>query len=176
MTDSSPPATEPAKKASRAGRDLPAAITSGVVLVVAILASLIFWKPAFMVIVAVAVVVAIWELNRGFRARGINLPEEPLMIGGATMVVLAYFLGAAWLVTATAVTGLVIMLWLLRRGVDGYVRDATASMFALFYVPFLGSFFALLAAEDRGAVGVLSVIALTICSDSDGFTRGSFWP
>ncbi len=172
MTDSSPPATEPAKKASRAGRDLPAAITSGVVLVVAILASLIFWKPAFMVIVAVAVVVAIWELNRGFRARGINLPEEPLMIGGATMVVLAYFLGAAWLVTATAVTGLVIMLWLLRRGVDGYVRDATASMFALFYVPFLGSFFALLAAEDRGAVGVLSVIALTICSDTGGYIAG----
>ena len=30
------------------------------------------------------------------------------------------------------------MLWLLRRGVDGYVTNATASVFTLIYVPFLG--------------------------------------
>ena len=45
---------------------------------------------------------------------------------------------------ATAVTALVIMLWLLRRGVEGYVKNATASVFTLVYVPFLASFVALL--------------------------------
>ena len=50
-------------------------------------------------------------------------------------------------VTATAVSGLVTMLWLLRRGIDGYVQNATASLFTLIYVPFLGSFVALLLAE-----------------------------
>ena len=84
-----------------------------------------------MLIVAAAVVVAIWELHRGFPAKDIDLPEQPLMLGGVVMVVVAYFWGAPALVTATAVTALVIMLWLLRRGIDGYVKNATASVFTL---------------------------------------------
>ena len=100
-----------------------------------------------MLIVAAAVVVAVWELRKGFLAKDIDLPEQPLMLGGVVMVVVAYFYGAPALVTATAVTALVIMLWLLRRGVDGYVKNATASVFTLIYVPFLGSFVALMLAE-----------------------------
>ena len=100
-----------------------------------------------MAIVAAAVVVAIWELHKGLGAKDIDIPEQPLMLGGVVMVVVAYFWGAPALVTATAVTALVIMLWLLRRGVDGYVKNATAAVFTLVYVPFLGSFVALLLAE-----------------------------
>ena len=44
-----------------------------------------------MVIVAVAVVVAIWELDRGLQAQEIDLPEQPLMVGGVVMVVVAYY-------------------------------------------------------------------------------------
>src|SRR6478752_6987361 len=139
--------TMPAKDHGRAGRDLPAAIASALVLVAAILLSLLFWKTAFMFIVAAAVVVAVWELHKGFLAKGIDLPEQPLMLGGVVMVVVAYFYGAPALVTATAVSALVIMLWLLRRGIDGYVMNATASVFTLVYVPFLGSFVALLLRE-----------------------------
>ena len=113
------------KDHGRAGRDLRAAFASAIVLLVAIALSLLFWKTAFMVIVAAAVVVAVWELGRGFAAKGIDLPEQPLMIGGVVMVAVAYFWGAPALVTATAVTALVTMLWLLRRGVEGYVPDAT---------------------------------------------------
>ena len=47
-----------------------------------------------MVIVAAAVVVAVWELRKGFLAKGIDLPEQPLMLGGVVMVVVAYFFGA----------------------------------------------------------------------------------
>src|SRR5687767_9542005 len=105
------PAPAPAPKKSRAGRNLPAAIASAVVLIVAILASLLFWKTAFMGIVAAAVIVALWEMDQGFKAKQINLPQEPLMLGGVVMVVVAYFWGAPTLVTATAVTALVTMLW-----------------------------------------------------------------
>ena len=155
MTDASTPAP-PRKDHGRAGRDLRAAVTSAVVLLTAIALSLAFWKPAFMVIVAAAVVVAIWELGRGFSALGIDLPEQPLMVGGVVMVVVAYVWGAPALVTATAVAALVTMLWLLRRGVAGYVQNATASVFSLVYVPFLGSFVALLLAEgpDRNGGGI----------------------
>ncbi|CAM3606624.1 phosphatidate cytidylyltransferase [Nocardioides zeicaulis] len=180
----SPASTPAPKDHGRAGRDLPAAIGSAVVLVGAILLSLFFWKTAFMAIVAVAVVVAIWELHRGLSAKDIDIPEQPLMLGGAVMVVVAYVWGAPALVTATAVTALVIMLWLLRRGVEGYVKNATASVFTLVYVPFLGSFVALLLAEgsrlpgfgldlgDDGVRGIITFIAITVASDTGGYVAG----
>jgi phosphatidate cytidylyltransferase len=176
------PVDPPQKDHGRAGRDLPAAITSALVLVGAILLSLLFWKTAFMVIVAIAVVVAIWELHRGFGVKGIDLPEQPLMLGGVVMVVVAYFWGAPALVTATAVAALMTMLWLLRRGIDGYVQNATASVFTLIYVPFLGSFVALLLAEgggvnahgldDPGVQGIIAFIAITVASDTGGYVAG----
>ncbi|WP_231916970.1 phosphatidate cytidylyltransferase [Nocardioides scoriae] len=163
---------------SRAGRNLPAAIGSGVGLGAAIVLSLVIWKPAFMLIVVAAVLVAVWELHQGLQARGIDIPQEPLMLGGSVMVLVAYFGGPEngpdGLVTATAVTALVTMLWLLRRGVTGYVQNATASVFTLIYVPFLGSFVALLLAEDgsNGVRGIVSFIVLTVASDIGGYVAG----
>ncbi len=161
-----------AKKPGRAGRNLPAAFASGVVLGAAIVLSLVFWKSAFMIIVAAAVVVAMWEMHRGLKVRGIDLPQEPLMLGGVVMVVVAYLYGAPALVTATAVSALVTMLWLLRRGVAGYVQNATASVFTLIYIPFLASFVALLLAEDEGVKGVITFVVVTIASDIGGYTAG----
>ena len=195
MTTSEPPAgyppqqpIEPAeaieKDHGRAGRDLRAAVVSAIVLVGAILLSLFFWKTAFMGIVAIAVVVAVWELHQGLSAKGIDIPEQPLMLGGVVMVVVAYVWGAPALVTATAVTALVIMLWLLRRGVAGYVKNATASVFTLVYVPFLASFVALLLGEggtnpafgfdvdDPGVRGVITFIAIVVASDTGGYVAG----
>lgn len=175
------PPNPPKKDHGRAGRNLPAAVASAVVLLGAIAASLAFFKTAFMVIVVIAVVVAVWELHQGLAAKDIDLPEQPLMAGGAVMVVVAYFFGAPALVTATAVTALALMLWLLQRGVDGYVRNASASVFALIYVPFLGSFVALLLAEggatgfdrfDDGVRAVIAFILITVASDVGGYVAG----
>jgi len=103
------------------------------------------------------------------------------MVGGATMVVVAYFSGAPALASATAVTALVTMLWLLRRGIEGYVMNATASVFTLVYVPFLGSFVALMLAEggrsgagldDDGVAGIITFILVTIASDIGGYVAG----
>jgi phosphatidate cytidylyltransferase len=178
MTTSTP---VPAQDHGRAGRNLPAAITSAVVLVALIIVTLVVWKTLFMVVVAAAVLVAMWELHRGFAAKDIDLPEQPLMAGGVIMVVVAYFYGAPALVTATAVTALVTMLWLLHRGVSGYVQNASASVFALIYVPFLGSFVALLLREggaihfdgiDAGVKGIFTFIAVTAASDIGGYIAG----
>jgi phosphatidate cytidylyltransferase len=178
MTNAAP---APAKDHGRAGRDLKAAIASAVVLLGAIGLSLFFWKTAFMFIVVAAVCVAVWELHKGLLSKGIDLPEQPLMIGGTVMVVVAYFSGAPALASATAVAGLATMLWLLRRGIDGYVQNATASIFTLFYVPFLGSFVALMLAEggrtgagldDDGVAGIITFILVTIASDIGGYVAG----
>jgi phosphatidate cytidylyltransferase len=171
----------PPKDHGRAGRDLKAAIISAVILLGAVALSLFIWKSAFILIVAAAVVVAVWELRKGLLAKGVDLPEQPLMIGGVVMVVVAYVWGAEALVTATAVTALVVMLWLLRRGVEGYVQNATASVFTLVYLPFLGSFVALMLAEggtweetgiDAGVKGIITFVLVTIASDTGGYVAG----
>ena len=182
MTDTSPgPVPVPAPGFGRAGRDLRKAVASAIVLLAAIAASLFFWKAAFMLIVAAAVVVAVWELHRGLMAKEIDIPEQPLMLGGVVMVVVAYVWGTDALVTATAVSALVIMLWLLRRGIDGYVKNATASVFTLVYVPFLGSFVALMLAEggrggggldNEGVEGIITFVLVTIASDIGGYIAG----
>jgi phosphatidate cytidylyltransferase len=73
------------------------------------------------------------------------------------------------------------MLWLLRRGIDGYVQNASASIFTLFYVPFLGSFVALMLAEggrtgagldDDGVAGIITFILITVASDTGGYVAG----
>jgi phosphatidate cytidylyltransferase len=182
MTSTDAASPPPQKDYGRAGRNLPAAIVSAIVLLVAIAGSLFFFKAAFMVIVAAAVVIAVWELHRALSGRGIDIPEQPLMAGGAVMVAVAYFWGAPALVTATAVTALVVMLWLLRRGIDGFVQNASAAVFTLVYVPFLGSFVALMLAEggdrleanhfDDGVRGIITFILVTIASDIGGYVAG----
>jgi phosphatidate cytidylyltransferase len=89
-----------------------------------------------------------------------------LMLGGA------YVGGSTALVIALAVTALGTMLWRLRGGVDGFVRDATAGVFTAVYVPFLAGFVVLLLAEDNGALGVVTFILVTIASDIGGYAVG----
>ncbi len=176
-----PPAPPPASDHGRAGRDLRAAVASAVVLLGTAGLTLFFFKTAFVVMVAVILVVAIWELRRGLLAMDIDLPEQPLMAGGVVMIVVAYLWGAPALVTATAVSALSVMLWLLHRGVEGYVRTAAASVFTLIYVPFLGSFVALMLAEggdwrsvgiDDGVKGIITFVLVTIASDIGGYVAG----
>ena len=167
-----PDGAAPAKKTSRAGRNLPAAIASAIVLLAAIGTSLFFWKAGFMVIVVAAVVVAVWELGQAFATREIQLVREVAMAGGAIMVLTAYVFGAPALGTATAVTVLTAMLLRLRGGVAGYVRDVTATAFTVFYVPFLGGFVALMLAEPDGELAIVTFILVTIASDIGGYAAG----
>ncbi|HET6560593.1 MAG TPA: phosphatidate cytidylyltransferase [Marmoricola sp.] len=167
------PAGEPEKKKSRAGRDLPAAIGSAVLLLVAIalcLATLDGFPFVFLVTAAIGA--GVWELWRALRTRGINLAFEPLLVSVAAMLFGAWFGGAPALATALAVTALAAMLWRLRSGVDGFVRDATASVFTAVYLPFLAGFVVLLLNGEDGVWRVMVFILVTIASDIGGYAAG----
>ena len=94
----------PQKK--RAGRDLRAAIGVGVGLGAVIVASLFVVKAVFVGVIAVAVVVGLWELTSRLQERkGIKAPLVPLAVGGAAMVVAGYVRGAEGAWVAMALTG-----------------------------------------------------------------------
>ncbi|CAA9357993.1 MAG: Phosphatidate cytidylyltransferase [uncultured Nocardioidaceae bacterium] len=166
------PASAPVDRPSRAGRNLPAAIGSAIVLLVLIAASLYFWKPAFLLVVVPAICIGIWELKRGFAAEQIRLPYQPVMAGAVVMLVGAYVGGAPALVTALAVTALATMLWRLRGGIAGFVRDTTAGVFTAVYVPFLAGFVLLLLKPEDGPLRVVTFILVTMASDIGGYFVG----
>ncbi|WP_436501346.1 phosphatidate cytidylyltransferase [Actinokineospora sp. HUAS TT18] len=160
-------------KASRAGRNLPAAIAVGVVLGGAVLLALLTVRHVFIGIVAVAVAVATWELAGALkRGAGLDVARWPVLIGGQAMVWLSWPLGRDGLLTAFVLTILACLLWRFRGGVEGYLRDTTASVFTAAYVPLFASFAAMLVVPADGTARVLCFMILVVSSDTGGYIAG----
>ncbi len=160
------------EKQSRAGRDIPASIAVAIGLIAIIIASLAFYKDVFLLVVAAAIVVALWEMARALAHNGTWMPAIPMWIGAVAMIGGAYYGGPDVLIVVLAGTVLASILWRMLRGQDGFVRDVSATVFCLVYVPFLASFVALLLSEDDGTERVMTFIAVTIASDIGGFAVG----
>ncbi|MET9423018.1 phosphatidate cytidylyltransferase [Streptomyces sp. NPDC006540] len=161
----------PQKK--RAGRDLRAAIGVGVGLGAVIVVSLFLVKAVFVGVIAVAVVVGLWELTSRLEERKqIKAPLVPLAVGGAAMVVAGYVRGAEGAWVAMALTALAVLVWRMTERPEGYLRDVTAGVFAAFYVPFLATFVALMLTADDGPERVLTFLLLTVVSDTGAYAVG----
>ncbi|MFH8445802.1 phosphatidate cytidylyltransferase [Streptomyces sp. NPDC018026] len=174
MPDAPQPAqSQPPPQKKSAGRDLGAAIGVGVGLGVVIVASLFVVKAVFVGVIAVAVVVGLWELTKRLEERkGIKASLVPLAIGGAAMVVAGYARGAEGAWVAMALTALAVLVWRMTEPPEGYLKDVTAGLFAAFYVPFLATFVAMMLAADDGAWRVLVFLILTVVSDTGAYAVG----
>ncbi|MEV6836165.1 phosphatidate cytidylyltransferase [Streptomyces sp. NPDC051133] len=171
MSDAPQPAPAPQKKS--AGRDLSAAIGVGVGLGVVIVASLFIVKAVFVGVVAVAVVVGLWELTSRLQERkDIKAPLVPLAVGGAAMVVAGYVRGAEGAWVAMALTALAVLVWRMTEPPEGYLKDVTAGVFAAFYVPFLATFVAMMLTAGDGPWRVLTFLLLTVVSDTGAYAVG----
>ncbi|MFC7894500.1 phosphatidate cytidylyltransferase [Streptomyces sp. NPDC057381] len=165
------PQPQPQKKS--AGRDLGAAIGVGVGLGVVIIASLFVVKAVFVGVIAIAVVVGLWELTKRLDERkGIKAPLVPLAVGGAAMVVAGYVRGSEGAWVAMALTALAVLVWRMTEPPEGYLKDVTAGLFAAFYVPFLATFVAMMLMADDGDWRVLTFLVLTVVSDTGAYAVG----
>ncbi|MEF3118351.1 phosphatidate cytidylyltransferase [Streptomyces chrestomyceticus] len=169
--DSSQQPPKPQKKS--AGRNLRAAIGVGVGLGAVILFSLFVYKPLFVGVIVVAVVVGLWELtSRLAERKDIKVPLVPLALGGTAMVVAGYVRGAEGAWVAMALTALAALVWRMTEAPENYLRDVTAGVFAAFYVPFLATFVAMMLAADDGPERVLTFLLLTVVSDTGAYAVG----
>ena len=173
-TAAPPPEGDTAEpKKSRAGRNLPAAIVVGVLMVGIALASLYWQLWLFVGVIVAAIVIGTDELASAMRSKGIRLTKTPLLAAAVALPVLGYFVGAAQVLMGYGLLFLFTVVWrLFRHGVDDFVRDSTASGFVLAYAPLMGGFAALIAASPDGADRVLTFIALSIGSDIGGYASG----
>jgi phosphatidate cytidylyltransferase len=176
-TPAEPPAPElpPTEllKPSRAGRNLRAAIVVGLLMGGLALVTLFTVKVIFLIYMAAVIALGLWELARVLEPRGVRLPLVPVAAGGAVMLGLAYYSGERPLVAALAVTFVAVLAWRMAGGSAGYLRDVTAGVFTLVYLPLMASFVALMLAAPDGSRRVLAWIVVTICSDIGGYLVGS---
>jgi phosphatidate cytidylyltransferase len=172
-SSSSDPSQASSGGKKRAGRDLPAAIGVGVGMGAVIIAALFLYKPVFLGVILVAVVVGLWELtSRLAECKEIRAPLVPLAVGGAAMVIAGYVRGPEGAWVAMALTTLAVLVWRTTESPHDYLRDVTAAVFATFYVPFLATFVALMLAAPDGPWRVLTFLLLTVVSDTGAYAVG----
>jgi len=159
-------------KASRAGRNLPAAIAVGVALGAVIVASLLIYRASFAVIVGLASAYGVYELCRAISTLEARPAVLPLIAGGAAMQAAAWVRGPSGLTMALLATVCGVFVWRLADGATGYLRDAAASTLVAVYVPLLAGFAVLLAHPHDGAARVIVFVATVVCSDTGGYASG----
>lgn len=171
----------PPRDYGRAGRNLPVAIGVGVGIAVAVIAFLLFFKPGFVAVVAIGLVLASVELHQNFARRGVHSSIVPIVVGTIMIVVGIYVAGVtrsagisniALLLAALALTVIASLVWRMPKGADGYLADVTASLFIIAYIPLLGSFVALLLAGDQGSGRVVAFVLTVVMADVGGYAAG----
>jgi phosphatidate cytidylyltransferase len=169
--------TEPSKKTSRAGRNLPAAIGVGVVLGAMAIGVLLFAPLGWLPMLAVAIPIAMHEVIRRLREAGYALPVIPLLVGGQAMIWLAWPYGVAGVLGAYGATIVVCMVWRLvgqglREQPVNYLRDISAAVLLATWVPLFASFSSLLIFQDDGGIRTFTVIVTVVFADIGGYVAG----
>jgi phosphatidate cytidylyltransferase len=171
----------PANTHGRAGRNLPAAIGMGVGLGAYLVLSLLYFKPAFVVLVAVALVLASVELHEALKKLGMTSAIVPIAIGSVAISFGSYFAGrqepvifstTSVLLASLALTVLASLIWRMPKGIAGFVPDAAASLLIIAYVPLLGSFGPLMLAEAQGGARLVTFFLIVVMSDTGGYIAG----
>jgi phosphatidate cytidylyltransferase len=174
-TDAGP--TEPPKKASRAGRNLPAAIGVGVLLGGMAIAVLNFAPIGWLPVLSVFIPIATYEVVRRLREAGYALPVIPLLVGGLAMIWLTWPFGPTGLLGAYGGTIVVCMVWrLVGQGLGeqpvNYLRDISATVLLATWVPLFASFSALLIFQEHGGIRTFIVIVTVVFADIGGYVAG----
>lgn len=165
---------------ARAGRNLFLAIGSGVVFGGIFLASLLFFKVLFVLLVAGLVAVTVLELATAFRTSGRRIPRVGGMLFGLVIIAGAYFYGAAGMFVALLVSAVGLTIW---RLVEGLIpgnevaprtmqRDVFSGIFTLVYVAFFSGFTVLLVMHENGQWWVFTLIAIVVSVDVGAFASG----
>ena len=170
--DTDPAASPLTRPVGRAGRNLPVAIAVGAVLGGVAILTLLTVKVTFLIYLAAALGIALTELAGALAKRDIRISVIPVAAGGVAIGACMYWLGFRASLAALALTVIAIFAWRLPGGASGYVKDVTAGVFTMIYLPFLASFAVAMLVPADGARRVLTFIILTICSDIGGYAAG----
>lgn len=158
----------------RAGRNLPAAVASAVVLVLVVAAALFLARPVFLLVVGLLVWLASWEIAGALARRDITVMLIPVYLGGAGMLVAGAFGSPRWVMIALYLTlvGVVVTRMIWNSLQTRPATDVLGSVFTAVYVPFLASFVALMSAHTPEPWPLVFFITVVVCNDIGGWMAG----
>ena len=166
----------------KAGRNLPVAIGVGVALLVPVVVGLVWFDWVFIIFVALLLSLAVVEVSRAMRLKGMHAETVPIMIGTVVSIVGGYWVTAlpsehisamTFIVTCLGATVLASFIArLFRGGADGFIRDVAASAFIITYIPLIGVFVALLMSPDNGSQRIWSILMCVVLSDTGAYATG----
>ncbi len=156
----------------RAGRKLLPSIAVSLFLVALVWFALAYQRAIFALLVTLAVVLGIRELNKAFTAVDIHIPLWSLTTAAVGLCAATWFGGISGLAAATAIAFPCLLVLLLPRGTVNFVKTASASALALVYLPFLAGFLILLARPSNGLERVMTFVVLVGCNDTFAYLTG----
>ena len=170
--DAGMPRREPG---ARAGRNLPLAIVTALLLAGVLIAALVLSRPAFVAFLLGIVTLALLELLTVLRARATR-PARPVVLAmGALLVIGAYLEGPSALSFGLLLTILAAFGWyLVDRGRTEVTRNVAATVFAVVYVPFMAAHLSLVVGRADHYVGaVLGYGVLVVVYDTAAYATGA---
>lgn len=177
VADVPPPAPLPAESGApaepQAGRNLPAAIGVGVLLLGSAAIG-IFWAPIVIAIfVAVLVPLGIWELAQVAKTRHIHLALTPAWVAGLGIPAAAWFGGIDALVFALFGSILLTVFWTAVGEPDKPAASMATTLLAILWLPFFLSFGITLLQEPNGSMLVMTTVLVVVANDTFGYLVGA---
>lgn len=174
--EDSTPASQPAEvaniKTSRAGRDLPAAISVGVILLGAAVVGIFFFPIVIAIFIAVLVPLGIWEIAQVVKTKNIHLALTPAWVAGLGIPIAAWFGGVDAMVFALFGSILLTVFWTAVGEPDKPAASMATTLLAILWLPFFLSFgITLLHVEDGAWLVAITVLGI-VASDTFGYLVG----
>jgi phosphatidate cytidylyltransferase len=131
-----------------------------------------FIPELFALFVGIAVLIALREMTSALRSRDIDINFLHLSVTTA-LVLLSAWVGGLPGLSVSIVIGLISILFLvLLKGTEGFIKNATASAFALMYPGFVAGFIFLLARSGEGFSYIATLVILVGCNDTFAYVFG----
>ena len=167
------PATPSEEPVSRAGRNLPAAITVGLVLL-GVAAVGIFWSSLVLsLLVAVLVTLGIWELAQVTKNKNVHLALTPAWVAGLGIPAAAWFGGIDAMVFALFGSILLSVFWTAVGEPDRPAASMASTLLAILWLPFFLSFGITLLQEPDGSFLLMTTVLAVVASDTFGYIVGA---
>ena len=167
------PARQTTQPEPRAGRNLPAAIIVGLVLLGSAVVGIFFYPIVLAIFIAVLVPLGIWELAQVVKTKNIYLALTPAWVAGLGIPVAAWFGGIDAMVFALFGSILLTVFWTAVGEPDKPATSMATTVLAILWLPFFLSFgITLLHVEDGAWLVVITVLGI-VASDTFGYIVGA---
>jgi phosphatidate cytidylyltransferase len=156
----------------KAGRKLFPSIAVGLTLLGLVIASLAFQRVLFLPLAIAAIIRGVWELGQALDRADIEISVPTISFCAVAIMTSAWVKDVTGLAVATAISIPFLLISGLPKGHHNFVKNATATVFATIYLPFLAGFLVVLAKPEDGLARVMTFVVVVGCNDTFGYIFG----